>query len=104
MLVEERAKTMEVVDMIEKEQLQQVLDIIRDFVLSQTKPFTIAHLYMNPFISEKLAVTKANLLMIDKALMTLNCSTVQNGDNTPFKELLYVAPPVKRVHRDLVCL
>lgn len=30
MLVEERAKTMEVVDMIEKEQLQQVLDIIRD--------------------------------------------------------------------------
>lgn len=32
MLVEERAKTMEVVDMIEKEQLQQVLDIIRDFV------------------------------------------------------------------------
>lgn len=104
MLVEERAKTMEVVDMIEKEQLQQVLDIIRDFVLSQTKPFTIAHLYMNPFISEKLAVTKDNLLMIDKALMTLNCSTVQNGFNTPFKELLYVAPPVKRVHRDLVCL
>lgn len=104
MLVEERAKTIEVVDMIEKEQLQRVLDIIRDFVLSQTKPFTIAHLYMNPFISEKLAVTKANLLMIDKALMTLNCSTVQNGFNTPFKELLYVAPPVKRVHRDLVCL
>ena len=103
MLVEERAKTMEV-DMIEKEQLQQVLNIIRDFVLSQTQPFTIAQLYMNPFVSEKLAVTKSNLLMIDKALMTLNCSTVQNGLNTPFKELLYVAQPVKRVHRDLVCL
>jgi hypothetical protein len=103
MLVEERARTLEV-DMLEKERLQQVLNIIRDFVLSQTQPFTIAHLYMNPFVSEKLAVTKANLLMIDKALMTLNCSTVQNGFNTPFKDLLYVAPPVKRVHRDLVCL
>jgi len=103
MLVEERARTLEV-DMLEKERLQEVLNIIRDFVLSQTQPFTIAHLYINPFVSEKLAVTKANLLMIDKALMTLNCSTVQNGFNTPFKDLLYVAPPVKRVHRDLVCL
>lgn len=103
MLVEERARTLEV-DMIEKEQLQQVINVIRDFVLSQTQPFTIAHLYMNPFVSEKLAVTKANLLMIDKALLTLNCKTVQNGNDTPFKELMYVAPPVKRVHRDLVCL
>lgn len=93
-----------VIDMTEKERLQEVLNIIRDFVLSQTQPFTIAHLYMNPFVSEKLAVTKANLLMIDKALLTLNCKTVQNGNDTPFKELMYVAPPVKRVHRDLVCL
>ena len=93
-----------VIDMTEKERLQEVLNIIRDFVLSQTNPFTIAHLFANPFISEKLAVTKANLLMIDKALLTLNCKTVQNGNDTPFKELMYVAPPVKRVHRDLVCL
>lgn len=79
---------------------QTIINIIRDWVFNQTKPFTIADIYSAPAISEKLACTLPNMHMIDQALCALRCTTEQDHNNTPLNELRYIPPVVKHVSRD----
>ena len=85
---------------IPDDNLQSVINIIRDWVLNQTEPFTIYDIYSKPRMSEKLACTKANILLLDEALITLRCTTEQDPDNTPMKLLRYIPPKPKRVRRE----
>lgn len=81
--------------------LQLIINIIRDWVFSQTESFTINDIYNNPRISENLACTRENMLLIDQALAALCCTTEQNCNNAPMWLLRYTSPKILRVSRDL---
>lgn len=79
---------------------QIIINTIRNWVFSQEKPFTIADIYSDPPISEKLACTLPNMHLIDQALCTLRCTTEQDHNNTPLNELRYIPPVIRHVSRD----
>lgn len=80
--------------------LQSIINIIRDWVLSQTESFTINDIYNNPGISENLACTRENMLLIDQALATLRCTIEQNRNKAPMWLVRYTPPKILRVSRD----
>lgn len=78
--------------------LQSIINTIRDWVFNQTKSFTINDIYNNPKISENLACTRENILLIDQALATLRCTTEQDRNNVPMWLLRYTPPKIGRAH------
>ncbi|MBA3756924.1 MAG: hypothetical protein H0X02_12145 [Nitrosomonas sp.] len=80
--------------------LQSIINIIRDWVFSQKESFTINDIYNSPRISENLACTRENMLLIDQALAKLRCTTEQNCNNAPMWLLRYTPPKILRVSRD----
>lgn len=83
-----------------RENLQSILNIIRNWVFEQKESFTIRDMYADPELSSKLAVTKNNMHLLDEALMILHCRTDQNHMHTPMNEMVYIPPKIVRVNRD----
>lgn len=84
------------------ELVQKTINILRDWVLDQTKPFTIMDIYGQPTLSAKLEVRIPKMLVIDEALLKLGCTIEQGQEDVEFIRLKYTPPVVMRVHRDLI--
>ena len=79
----------------DKTELQNVINIIREWVLMQTEPFTIPDIYRHQAISGKLSCNHKTMQLIHKALLALRCTV--NTAETNFTE--YNPPNMPRVIR-----
>lgn len=83
-----------------RDNLQSILNIVRNWVFDRTESFTIQDMYADPALSCKLAATKQNMHLLDEALMILHCRTEQSHLHTPMNEMVYIPPRIVRVNRD----
>lgn len=58
----------------DKAKLQEIINIIRAWVLGQTEPFQISDIYSRPHLSEQLPCNTATLQLIHQALIALRCT------------------------------
>jgi hypothetical protein len=95
---------MKCIDCSEKDELQRVLNALRNWVLDRNGvPFTMNYLYADPAISPCFSVSIQTMILIDRALLALRCTIDrENQDTVSFQNLVYTPPKVIRVHRDLM--
>lgn len=83
--------------------VQQVKNTIRNWVLDQTEEFTILDIYAQPELSAALKVRISQMLVIDEALLQLGCIIDRGQENVEFIKLRYTPPEIVRINRDLLC-
>ncbi|MBK7492716.1 MAG: hypothetical protein IPI17_12620 [Nitrosomonas sp.] len=79
----------------DKAKLQEIINIIRAWVLGQTEPFQISDIYSRPHLSEQLPCNTETLQLIHQALIALRC-TVNLADTT--YNVYNPPPPVNTRH------
>lgn len=60
----------------DKAELQEVINIIRDWVLSQTDEFAIHEIYRKPDLHKDLQCNMTTIKLIHKALLALRCTPI----------------------------
>ena len=103
--INRQAQKMKCIDCSEKDELQRVLNALRNWVLDRNGiPFTMNDLYADPAVSCHLSASIPTMILIDRALLTLRCTIDrENQDTVSFQNLVYTPPKIIRVDRDLIC-
>jgi len=101
---DQATQKMKCIDCSEKDELQRVLNVLRNLVLDRNGiPFTMNDLYADPAVSCHLSVSIQAMILIDRALLALRCTIDQeNQGAVSFQNLVYTPPKIIRVDRDLM--
>lgn len=102
--INQQAQKMRCIDCSEKDELQRVLNALRNWVLDRNGiPFTMNDLYADPAVSCHLSVSIQTMILVDRALLALRCTIDrENQDTVSFQSLVYTPPKIIRVDRDLM--
>lgn len=88
----------------EREELQRVINIMRNWVLERNGvQFTMNDIYSDPDVSSKLDDSIGTVIVIDKALITLGCARASGDEPISLKQALYKPPNIRRIDRDFLC-
>jgi len=95
---------MKCIDCSEKDELQRVLNALRNWVLDRNGiPFTMNDLYADPEVSCHLSASIQTMILIDRALLALRCTIDRENKGTvSFHNLVYTPPKITRIDRDLM--
>lgn len=102
--INQQAQKMKCIDCSEKDELQRVLNVLRNWVLDRNGiPFTMNDIYADPSVSCHLSASIPTMILIDRALLALRCTIDrENQDTVSFQNLVYTPPKITRVDRDLM--
>lgn len=97
--INQQAQKMKCIDCSEKDELQRVLNALRNWVLDRNGvQFTINDLYADPAVSCHLSASIQTMVLIDRALMALRCTIEpKNRKSVALQTLVYTPPKVRRV-------
>lgn len=86
----------------DKEELQNIINIIniiRDWVLSQIEPFMLADIYSKPEISQQLECNPVMLHLIHRALLALKCTPIDINGNKVYGHFPHEYIPPQAANR-----